>query len=62
MIRTLIFISLTMMVGSRMTEYIPQLNNTEYLGVNVLETSNIPNEFTWAEQNGINYLTKNFIK
>ena len=44
MIRTLIFTTLTMMVGSRMTEYIPQLNNTEYLGENVLETSNIPNE------------------
>ena len=59
MIRTLLLITLTLMVGGRITEYIPQLNNTEYLDVNVLETSNIPNEFTWQDQNGTNYLTKN---
>jgi cathepsin X len=61
MIRTLLFTTLTILVGGRMNEYIPQLNITDYVSVseNTLEMSSIPNEFTWQEQNGINYLTKN---
>ncbi len=59
MMKTLLFATFAMMVGGRINEYIPQLNNTDYLRETALEVSTLPNEFTWQEQNGINYLTKN---
>ena len=59
MIRILILTTLIMMVGGRMNEYIPQINETDYLIPNQLETSEQPKAFSWDEQNGINYLTKN---
>ena len=52
-------LSIFSVVSGRFVEYLPIVNESNYMLPDIAKGEEMPNEFTWSNKGGVNYLTKN---